>query len=223
MSTFRYAVRSLLKAPGFAAIAMTTIALGIAANTAIFSVVNAVLLRPLPVPDESRVVNVSTTTRNERESNHSAGDFQDIRRNNRALEEIAGFRVDVVAVAPATGEPMMLEGAWVTSEFFDVLRTPPALGRPFSRTDAAAGQKLVVLGHSAWRRLLAGDPHAASRTVRVSGEPYTVAAVMPEGFAWPQKAQLWLLSPLPVPPSPIDMKDPLTNRDVQYFQAIARV
>ena len=223
MSIFRYAVRSLLKAPGFAAVAVVTIALGIAANTAIFSVVNAILLRPLPFPDEARVVKVSTTTRDERDSNHSAGDFQDIRRNNRSLEAIAGFRVDVLAVAPASGEPMMLEGSWVTSDFFDVLRTPPALGRPFSRTDTPAGQKLVVLGHSAWRRLLASDPYAAGRTIRVSGEPYTVAAVMPEGFEWPQKAQLWLLSPLPVPPSPIDLKDPLTNRDVQYFEAIARV
>ena len=223
MSTFRYAVRSLLKAPGFTAIAMTTIALGIAANTAIFSVVNAVLLRPLPFPDESRVVNVSTTTRDEREANHSAGDFQDIRRSNRSLDAIAGFRVDVVAIAPATGDAIMLEGSWVTSDFFDVLRTPPALGRPFSRSDTLAGQKLVVLGHSAWRRLLAADPNAVGRTVRVSAEPYTVAAVMPEGFQWPQKAQFWLLSPLPVPPSPIELKDPLTNRDVQYFQAIARL
>ena len=118
---------------------------------------------------------------------------------------------------------MLLEAAWVTAEFFDVLGTPPALGRPFSGTDNAAGQKLVVLGHSAWRRLLAGDPRAVGRTVRVSGETYTIAAVMPDGFAWPEESKLWLLSPLPVPPSPIDMKDPLTNRDVQYFQAIARL
>ena len=88
----RYAIRTLLRSPGFFAIAVATIALGIAANTAIFSVVNGVLLRPLPFRDEARVVKVSTTTRNEGESNHSAGDFLDIRRDNRTLEAIAGFR-----------------------------------------------------------------------------------------------------------------------------------
>src|SRR5215217_1437057 len=109
MSTLRYALRSLLRAPGFCAMAIGTIALGIAANTAIFSVVNGVLLRPLPFRDEARVVRVSTTTRDERDSNHSAGDFQDIRRNNRVLEAMAGFRQDVVAAAITPGEPVQLQ------------------------------------------------------------------------------------------------------------------
>ena len=159
----RYAIRTLIKSPGFFAIAVATIALGIAANTAIFSVVNGVLLRPLPFKDEARVVKVSTTTRDETESNHSAGDFQDIRRDNRSLEAIAGFREDVVAVATRPAEPMQFEAAWVTGEFFDVLGAPPALGRPFSGADNAAGQKLVVLGHEAWQRLLGGDPNEIGR------------------------------------------------------------
>jgi len=211
MSSFRYAVRTLLKAPGFSTIAISTIAPGIAANTSIFSVVHGVLLRPLPFRDEGRVVKVSTT-RDERDSNHSAGDFQDIRQQNRTLDAIAGFRKDVVAVATRPGEPIQLEAAWVTSEFFDILGTPPALGRPFARADNAAGQKLVVLGHTAWQRLFGDDAGAAGRPVRINGDAYTVAAVMPKGFAWPQEAKIWLLSPLPVPPSPIDMTDPLTNR-----------
>jgi predicted permease len=223
MATIRYAIRTLIKAPGFFVIAVATIALGIAANTAIFSVVNGVLLTPLPFRDESRVVKVSTTTKNERESNHSAGDFMDIRRSNRSLEAMAGFREDYVAVAATEGEPLLFEAAWVTSEFFDVLGTPAALGRPFLAADNAAGQKLAVLGHGAWQKLLDGDPNAAGRSVRIAGEPYTVVAVMPEGVAWPQKTKVWMLSPLPVPPSPINVKDPLTNRDVQYFQAIARL
>jgi putative ABC transport system permease protein len=85
------------------------------------------------------------------------------------------------------------------------------------------GQKLVVLGHAAWQQLFGNDAGAPGRSVRINGEAYTVAAVMPQGFAWPQGSKMWLLSPLPVPPSPIDMKDPLTNRDVQYFQSIARL
>ena len=223
MSTFRYAVRTLLKSPGFFAIAVATIALGIAANTAIFSVLNGVLLRPLPFPEEERVLKVSTMTRQEPDGNHSAGDFMDLRERNRTLEAVAGFREVMAGVAAPPGEPLLLEGVWVTSEFFDVLGTPPAVGRPFSAADTSAGQKLVVLGHDSAQRLFGEAALAANRTVQIDGESYAVSAVMPRGFAWPQRAKLWLLSPLPVPPSPIDVKDPLTSRDVQYFQALARL
>ncbi len=223
MSTLRYAVRTLLRSPGFFAIAVATIALGIAANSAIFSVVNGVLLRPLPFPDEGRLVKVSTATRQEVDGNHSAGDFMDIRERNRTLEAIAGFRDFVVGVAAPPGEPILLEATWVTSEFFDVLGTPPGLGRSFSAADRSAGQKLVVLGHEAAQRLFGEGTRAANRTVRIDGDSYTVSAVMPRGFAWPPRAKLWLLSPRPVPPAPVHLEDPLTNRDVQYFQALARV
>jgi putative ABC transport system permease protein len=224
MSSIRYSIRTLLKTPGFTAIAVVTIALGIAANTAIFSIVNGVLLRPLPFRDEGRVVKVSTTSKDERESNHSAGDYMDLRQNNRSLESIAGYREDVVAIATGSREPVQFEGAWVTSEYFDVLGTPPALGRTFTRGDnTGRGDKLIVLGHEAWQKLFPNDPGAPGRSVRVNGQAYTVAAVMPRGFAWPQGAKAWLLSPLAVPPSPIELKDPETNRDVQYFQAIARL
>ena len=223
MFTLKYAVRTLLRSPGFFAIAVATIALGIAANSAIFSVVNSVLLRPLPFPEEGRVVRVSTSTRQEPDSNHSAGDFMDIRERNRTLEAIAGFRAQVVGVAAASREPILLEAAWVTSEFFDVLGTPAAAGRPFSAADKSAGQKLVVLGHDAAQRLFGEDAGVESRALRINGESYAIAAVMPRGFAWPQRAKLWLQSPLPVPPSPVNPQDPLTNRDVQYFEALARL
>ena len=170
MATIRYAIRSLIKAPGFFLIAVATIALGIAANTAIFSVVNGVLLRPLPFRDEARVVKVSTTTKNERDSNHSAGDFLDIQRNNRSLEALAGFREDFIAASVNTGEPLLIAAAWVTSEFFDVLGTPAAIGRTFAGADHPAGQKLAVLSHAAWQKLLDGDPAAAGRHIRVNGE-----------------------------------------------------
>ena len=223
MAAIRYAIRTLIKSPGFFAVAVVTIALGIAANTAIFSVVNGVLLRPLPFPDEGRVVRVSTFTQNEREGNHSAGDFLDLERNNRTLAALAGYREDFVAVAPGTGEPRLFNASWVTSGFFDALGTPPALGRPFSSADRTDGQQLAVVSHSVWQQILAEDPHAAGRSIRINREIYTVAAVMPAGFAWPQQARLWLLSPQAVPPAPVQLKDPLTNRDVQYFQALGRV
>jgi putative ABC transport system permease protein len=223
MSSFKYAFRTLLKTPGFTIVAIATMALGIAANTAIFSIVNSVLLRPLPFRDEARVVKVSTTTRNERDSNFAAGDFLDVQRSNRTFETLAGFREAVVAVAAKPGTPVQLRSAWVTSEFFDVLGTPPALGRPFSRAQGGAGEKLVVLSHEGWVKLFGTDSGAVGRPLRIDGDGYTVAAVMPRGFRWPQGAEIWLLSPLPVPPAPINMTDPLTNRDVQYFSAIGRL
>ncbi len=222
LTDLRFAVRALLKHRGFTAIAIITLAIGIGANTAIFSAVNGVLLRPLPIPDEARVLKVSTTTRQNEDANHSAGDFLDIHDRNRTLDAIAGFRQGVAAIA-ATGEPQLLEAAWVTAAFFDVLRTPAAAGRPFAAADRPAGQKLVVLGHDAAQRLFGEAARAVDRTVRIEGEAYRVTAVMPSGFAWPRSAKLWLLSPLPVPPAPVNLQDPLTNRDVQYFEAIARL
>jgi putative ABC transport system permease protein len=220
----RYAVRTLVKTPGFTLIAVVTIALGIAANTAIFSIVNGVLLKPLPFRDEGRVVTVFTTSRDELDANHSAADFMDIRRENRTLESIAGWREDIFGLSNGRGQPEQIEGAWVTSDFFDVLGTPPLLGRLFSKNDnTGRGDKLAVLGYDAWQQLFPGDQDTAGKTLRVNGDAYIVAAVMPKGFSWPEQSKVWLLSPLPVPPAPIELDDPLNSRDVQYFQAIARL
>src|SRR5258708_2512852 len=104
MSSFRYGFPTPLKSPGFSAIAITTIALGIAANTAIFSVVNAVLLRPLPFRDESRVVMLYTSTADEPKSNHSARDFLDMEASNRTFEAMAGFRGEGASIATKPGE-----------------------------------------------------------------------------------------------------------------------
>src|SRR5690349_19718762 len=123
----RYALRALLKSPGFTAIALATIALGIAANTAIFSVVNAVLLRPLPFRDEERIVRVWTSTADEPKSNHSAGDFLDVQHANHTLAALAGVRGDLVAVSAQPGHAEQMGGAYVTSSFFDVLGTPATL------------------------------------------------------------------------------------------------
>src|ERR1043166_5385685 len=128
----RYAIRTLLRTPAFTAIAVTTIALGIAANSAIFSVVNGVLLRPLPFPDEGRLVSVYTATAEERQSNHSAGEFMDLKRGNRSLASLAGYRGEMAAVAARAGEPQQFGLQYVTADFFEVLGTPAALGRAFT-------------------------------------------------------------------------------------------
>src|SRR5262245_35095953 len=200
-------------------------ALGIAANTAIFSVVNAVLLRPLPFRDEARVVRVWTTEPRGR-SNHSAADFLDLKRENRTLEALAGFRGELAAASAGTGTPMQLGLQHVTAGFFDALGTPPALGRTFSgATDTEAGERQVVIGDEAWEKLFARDRGAIGRRIRVNGEPCTVVAVIPKAVEWPEGTGLWLLSRKPVPPSPLDIKeaDPLKNRDSHYFEAVARI
>src|SRR5262245_37165477 len=157
MTTIRQVCRTLFKTPGFTIVAVLTIALGIAANTAIFSVVNAVLLRPLPFRDESRVVRVWTTDTRGR-SNHSAADFLDLKRENRTLEAMAGYRGELAAASTGTGTPIQLGLQHVTADFFDALGTPPALGRTFSgATDAHAGERQVVISDETWERLLARD------------------------------------------------------------------
>lgn len=218
----RYAIRTLIKTPGFAVVAIATIAIGIAASSAIFSIVNAVLLRPLPFPDESRVVRIWMTDRGER-GNHSAGSFLDFKRHNRTLQAMAGFRSDVGAVALPSREPEQLQLEYVTTEFFQVLGTPPAAGRTFTETDRTSGERPVVLSDAGWQRLFARDPGAIGRRVRVNGAPSTIVGVMPRGAEWPDGTQIWQLSKEAVPPSPLDLKDPLTNRDGHYFEAIARV
>jgi putative ABC transport system permease protein len=225
MASLRYALGTLSKAPGFAAVAIATMALGIAVNTAIFSVVNAVLLRPLPYRDESRIVRVWTANERGERGNHSAGDFLDLKRENRSLEALAGFRGELAAASARPGESVQLGLEHVTADFFDVLGTPPALGRTFTAASGVAGERTVVIGDDAWEQLFARRPDAVGQRIRINGEACTVVAVMPKRFAWIDGATLWLLTQKPVPPSPLDVRDsdPLTNRASHYFEAIARL
>ena len=224
MSIFRLACRSLLKARTFTAVALATMALGIAANTAIFSVVNAVLLRPLPFRDEARVAIVATVTADDPKGNHSAGDFLDLQRANRSLAAIAGYRADMVSVSARPGSSMQFEASYVTAGFFDVLGARPAVGRTFTAAqDARGGERLVVLGIQAAEQAYGTAAAAVGQTIRVNGQACTIAGVMPRDFAWPDGARVWILARDPVPPSPIDVPDPLTNREVRYFNAVARL
>jgi putative ABC transport system permease protein len=221
-----YAIRTLLKAPGFTAVAIGTIALGIAANSAIFSVVNAVLLRPLAYRDESRIVRVYPTDERGERGNHSAGDFLDLKRENRTLQAFAGYSSELAAVSVRPGETVQAGLAHVTAEFFDVLGTPPALGHTFNAETDIRGEREVVIADIVWEQQFARNPSVIGQRVRVDGEPCTIVAVMPKRFGERlDGARLWLLARKPVPPSPLDVKesDPLTNRDSHYFDAIARL
>ena len=223
MNDFRYAFRTLIKNPVFAAVAVLTLALGIGANTAIFSVVNGVLLRPLPFRDSERIVRVATTTKDDPSGSHSAADFEDLQRENESLEVIAGYRSGLFTATVRPGEPVQLEGAFVTVDFFDVLGVPAALGRTFTRArDGTPGERLVVLSHEAWQQLH-GGMEAVGQRLRVDGEPHTVVGVLPARAEWPDDARVWVLSQKEVPPSPIDVLNEAASREVRYFDAIARL
>ena len=220
----RYALRTLVKNQGFTLVAMLTLAVGICANTAIFSVVNGVLLRPLPYPDPDRVVNLWTSTAQEPRSNHSAGEFVDIVEQNRSLSAIAGYRPAVFTVSARAGDPVTVEGLYATVAFFDVLGATPAAGRVFSRSkDLVPADRLVVLGDRAWQQLFGRSPDAVGSRVRVDGVSYAVAGILPPRTEFPENAQVWVLCDKPVPPSPVATRDTIADREVRYFAAIARV
>jgi putative ABC transport system permease protein len=221
----RYALRNLLHNPGFTVVAVVTLALGIGANTAIFSVVNGVLLRPLPYPGASRIVRVWSTSAADSKSALSPADFMDFQRDNRTLQFLAGYRDDVMTIATADGEPVRLEGTRVSVDYFEVFALPAAMGRTFNRAaDAATNEPLVVLSHTTWTRQFAADPLIVGRRVRIDGVPHTVVGVMPGTFNFPEGSSAWILSPKPVPLPPIDVPgDLLSNRDVHYFHALGRL
>ena len=216
----RVAVRLLLRTPAFTLLATLTLALGIAANAAIFSVVRGVLLRPLPYPDAERIVALWTSTPADPRSAHSAGEFVDLQRDNASFAAMAGYRRDLFAVATDRGVARQYEGSYVTADFFEVFGVPARHGRVVGSADANAGERFVVLGANATRDLFATSPAVGTR-VRLNGEPYTVAGVMPESFQWPRGSELWVLSARPVPPSP--MTFPETDREVRYFDVVARL
>jgi putative ABC transport system permease protein len=218
----RNSLRSLASDPGFTIVALLTIALGIAANTAIFSVVNGVLLRPLPYPNADRIVQVWRTNARDSSDNHAPPDFLELQRRTQTLQALAGYREDALTIAPAASEPVRVTGAHVTIDYFDVLGSRAALGRTFSRSaDAGRTDPAAILSQRTWRDTLASDPGAVGRLVRINGVPHSIIGVMPDGFEYPLGASAWILSPLPVPPPPFDVEgDLLEERNIQYFLAI---
>ena len=219
----RHALRSLAKNRSFAAVTIATLALGIGANTALFSVVNAVLLRPLPHDHPERIAVVWRTQPASPENPHSAADFLDIQKDGRSFESLAGYRGLVLDLAQGAGEPRRLTGAEVTSGFFDVFGTPAALGRTFRANSDRPGDRLAVLSHGSWQRGFGSDPSVVGRSVRFGSVPMTVVGVMPKSFSWPADTQAWVLSDLPVPTPPLPVADLMTQRGLSYFEVVARL
>jgi putative ABC transport system permease protein len=189
----RFGWRMLLKQPGFTVVAVITLALGIGANTAIFSVVNAVLLRPLPYPDSEQLAWVWLDNRREgiHEDITSYPNFVDWRDQNRVFEGMAGVR-DAQFNLTGVGEPEELRGSNVSANFFDLMRLKPALGRGFTAEEEQEGRDgVVVLGHGLWQRRFGGEQKLLGQTISLNGRSFTVVGIMPPGFQFPAKVELW--------------------------------
>jgi predicted permease len=208
-----YAVRVLRKNPGFTVTAVVTIALGIGANTAIFSIVNAVLLRPLPFTDPDRLVLVFATDarRGDRFDSPSYPAFTDWRDQNTTFESMAAFANRPMAIG--TGEEtVMAAGRRVTPNYFEVLGVQPALGRAFRLEDQQEGSAAVILSDGFWKTQFGGDPNVLGRVIRINEEPHTVIGVTPASFHVEQdNDQLFL-------PLAVD-----TNRGHGFLHVIARL
>ena len=193
LADIRYTVRFLRKSPGFAIIVVLALALGIGANTAIFSVVNAVLLRALPFPNPGRIVmvwspNPQVLARVD-ELPPSNADLKDWREQNHVFERLAAFNSRQFNLA-GEGEPERAGGAQVTADFFPALGVKPERGRWFAADEDQPGKRVAVISHALWQRRYAGEPGILGRQITIDGEGYTVAGVMPPEFQFPRGSEL---------------------------------
>src|ERR1044072_2864292 len=190
----RYGFRSLLKRPGFTAIALIALALGIGANTAIFSLVNAVVLQPLPYPDPDRLVWAWGNIRNAgNRASVSPLDFLDFRSQNRTFEQFAAsYGIPIPVILTGGSEPERLMASGVTGNYFEAFGVAPTLGRGFSLENEKPGQDQgTVISHALWQKRFAGDPEIINKTIVVDGKARQVLGVMGESLKLPQAAELW--------------------------------
>src|SRR5919202_2325488 len=178
----RFGVRMLLKKPVFTAVAILALALGVGANTAIFSVVNGVLLRPLPFKDPDRLVRLGEWSKEVPGMSISYPNFKDWREQNRVFDGIAATQFDSYNLT-GSGEPERLQGRNVSWNFFDVLGVRPALGRAFrAEEDRAGAPRVCVISYSLWQRRFGAEEKVVGRAGTVNGESYTVVGVLPAGY-----------------------------------------
>ncbi len=213
----RTAFRQIRRDPGFFAVALAALALGIGANTAIFSAVEGVLLRPLPYADPNRLVMLweDASYVGFPQNNLSTADYVDWRAQNQVFTDVVALRYSNSAF---NGEqaPEQALGRGVTANFFDVLGVQPAIGRPFTAEEDAAKRKVVVLSYPLWQRRFGGDPSVVGRSILMDGEATTVVGVMPRGFFFPDiQTDYWI-------PAYFTPED-LARRTRHYLEVVARM
>ena len=188
---FRFAVRQLLKSPGFAAVAILTLALGIGANTAIFSVTYAALFRALPYKDPARIVAINKVESQFGLGGLTAGAFLDFREQSESFEHLAAYGEDEFTLT-GNGDAERVVCSEVSSALFPLLGVNPSLGRTFSPQEEQIGHdQVVVVSESFWKRRTGGDPNFIGKTITLNDKVYTVVGVMPARFQFPRKFEIW--------------------------------
>jgi putative ABC transport system permease protein len=211
LQDIRYGARLLAKHRAFTVVAVLTLALGIGANTAIFSVVNELLLRPLPYPGADRLVMLwEITSQGTHQNPTSRNNFRAWRERSTLFEAMAAFTDQRLSLTGG-GEPEEVPAQFATPELFRVLGVEPVLGRGMTQADAVEGSPdVAVLSHGFWQRRLGGDPHVIGKTLMLNGLPHTVIGVLPAGFEWHirkrsstgRPAEIWTVLPMPAPGQP---------------------
>jgi putative ABC transport system permease protein len=194
MSDLKFAFRQLRKSPGFTLVAVLTLALGIGANTAIFSIVNAVLLRPLPYPNADRIMILNESSGPGQDYSVALPDYFDWRNDNTVFEYLAATRKESRNLSGIPGrEPERISCASVTRNFFNIVGLPPEIGRTFSEDEDKVGASpVVVISDRLWRRVFNADSNVLGRSITVHDQDYTVIGVMPPQVTSPQDADVWL-------------------------------
>ena len=219
LKDIRYGFRGLLKRPGFTVIALVALALGIGANTAIFSLVNAVVLQPLPFPEPDQLVWVYGNIRNGgNRASVSPLDFIDYRNQNKTFEQFAASgSLPMPLNLTGSGDPERIMASSVTGNYFDTFKVAPALGRGFTLENEKTGQdQVTVLSHEFWQKHFAGDPEILSKTIILDSKPYQVIGVMPAGSSLPQSAELWV-------PMTFDVNPDMKQRKAHFLRPIGRL
>jgi predicted permease len=191
INDLRYALRHLAKSPGFSAVAILTLALGIGANTAIFSVTNAVLFRALPYQDPARIVAVNRISSSFGLGGLSAGAFLDFREQSASFAQLAAYTESEFTLT-GNGDAERIVSAEVSTALFPLLGINPSLGRTFGAEEEKLGRdQVVVVSEGFWKRRSGGDPAFIGKTITLDDKVYTVVGVMPEGFRFPRKLEVW--------------------------------
>jgi putative ABC transport system permease protein len=216
LQDIRYAARRLAHSPGFTALAVVVLALGIGGTATAFGVVDAVLLRPLAYPDAGALVRVFSTRGGDSRWTASPPDFRDWQSRNRSFIHLAATNSGSFALT-GEGAAEQLPGAQATGDLFTVLGVAPLLGRTLTPADDAfGGLDVAVLGFGLWRDRFGGDPKVLGRQIRLDGRSYTVIGVMPAGFDYPDGAELWL-------PLRFSAADLVTQRGAHYLDVVGRL
>ncbi|MGC1904950.1 MAG: ABC transporter permease [Candidatus Acidiferrum sp.] len=216
----RFGIRMLAKHPAFSAVAVLTLALGIGANTAIFSVIDAALLRPLPYSNANRIVVLYQTDEEKQSDSPSPADFLEFQRQASSFTYLGAYR-GMPANLSGVGQPERVEAAVVTSNFFSALGVEALHGRTILPSlDPPGGTNVTVLGYGLWQRKFGGDPEIIGRAIEIDGVPRVVVGVVSPKFSYPAGTDLWVSSPFAVVPHPLrPTEDPSSRHGTHYFES----